>query len=62
LWDGGGILRLTLPAAERGSIPMPPLFTWSTWEQPTSHRFRKQSFTIYQKALADTPDTPRTTR
>ena len=41
---------------------MPPLFTWSTWEQPTSHRFRKQSFTIYQKALADTPDAPRTIR
>jgi hypothetical protein len=62
LWDGGGILRLTLPAAERDRIPMPPLFTWSTWEQPTFHRFRKQSFTIYQKALADTPNEPRTIR
>ncbi len=58
LGEGGGTLRLTLPATEHDSIPMPPLFTWPTWEQPTFHRFRKQSFAIYQKALADTPDEP----
>lgn len=62
LWEGGGTLRLTLPAAVDGRIPLPPLFTWPTWEQPTFHRFRKQSFAIYQKALADTPDVPRTIR
>ena len=62
LWEGGGLLRLTLPAVKNGRIPIPPLFTWPTWEQPTFHRFRKQSFTIYQKALSETPDEPRTPR
>lgn len=62
LWEEGATVQSTLPAAVQGRIPMPPLFTWSTWEQPTFHRFRKQSFSIYQKALADTPDQPRTLR
>ena len=62
LWEGGGTFRLSLPAAQKGRIPKPPLFTWPTWEQPTFHRFRKQSFPIYQKALSETPDEPRTPR
>ncbi len=60
--EGGGSVRVALPAAANGSIPMPPLFTWPTWDQPTFHRFRKQSFSIYQKALADTPNEPRSPR
>jgi tetratricopeptide (TPR) repeat protein len=61
LWEGGATstVQQTLPAAVQGRIPMPPLFTWPTWEQPTFHRFRKQSFGIYQKALADTPNEPK---
>ena len=57
-----GTVRQTLPAASHGRIPMPPLFPWPTWNQPTFHRFRKQAFTLYQKALADTPDEPRMPR
>ncbi|WP_052571758.1 hypothetical protein [Geothrix fermentans] len=62
LGESAGTPRLTLPAARRGRLPLPPLFTWETWKQPTFHRFRKQSFALYQKALADTPDEPRTPR
>ena len=62
LEDGNGTVGLTLPAARRGRIPLPPLFTWPTWQRPTFHRFRKQSYLIYQKALADTPDEPRMPR
>jgi hypothetical protein len=62
MWYGGSTVRLSLPEATQGRIPMPPLFTWPTWEQPTFHRFRKESFSIYQKALAATPDEPRTIR
>lgn len=62
LWDGPAQPQLTLPRMKQGLIPMPPLFTWPTWEQPTFHRFRKQSFEIYRKALAATPDEPRKPR
>ncbi|WP_243303529.1 hypothetical protein [Geothrix oryzisoli] len=62
LWEGQGTVRRTLPPTLQGRIPLPPRFTWPTWNQPTYHRFRKQSFTIYQKALADTPDEPRLPR
>ncbi|WP_243317591.1 hypothetical protein [Geothrix paludis] len=62
LGEGPSALRLTLPAAVRGSIPVPPLYTWPTWSRPTFHRFRKLSFAIYQKALAATPDEPRLLR
>ncbi|GLH65789.1 hypothetical protein [Geothrix edaphica] len=62
LGEGKSTVRLTLPATSRGRIPLPPLFSWATWAQPTFHRFRKQSYTIYQKALADTPDEPRMPR
>ena len=62
LWEGGGTFHLSLPAAQKRRIPKPPLFTWPTWEQPTFYRFRKQSFPIYQKALTETPDEPRTPR
>lgn len=59
LWEGGARFRFSLPAAQGPRIPRPPLFTWPTWEQPSFHRYRKRSFPIYQKALADTPDEPR---
>ena len=54
--EGGATLKFTLPALEAGRIPLPPLFTWPTWEQPTFHRFRKLSFDIYKKALAEIPE------
>ena len=62
LWEGGGSLSLSLPTARQGRIPMPPLFSWAGWEQPTFHRYRKRSFEIYQKALTETPDEPRLPR
>ena len=62
LWEAPGLPRRTLPAVRGGSLPLPPLFTWPTWNQPSYHRVRKQSFTLYQQALADTPDEPRTPR
>lgn len=62
LGEGPSTLRLTLPDAVHGTIPVPPLYTWPAWSRPTFHRFRKLSFAIYQKALAATPDEPRMLR
>jgi hypothetical protein len=52
------VLR-TLPAARRGRIGLPPLFTWKTWEVPTFHRFRKLGFERVRRALGELPDAPR---
>jgi len=49
----------TLPASRAGRIALPPLYTWPTWEQPTFHRHRKQSFDIVKAFLRDLPDRPR---
>jgi len=46
----------SLPEAQAGSLPMPPLFTWPTWEQPMYHRFRKQSFDLIKTCLHSLPD------
>jgi hypothetical protein len=46
----------TLPAARDGALPLPPLFTWPTWEQPTFHRVRKQSFDLLKVCLHGLPD------
>ena len=62
LWERPGTVRHALPTPRDGAIPLPPTFTWPGWSEPTYHRFRKQSFSIYQKALADTPEEPRTPR
>lgn len=45
-----------LPAAPQGRLPLPPLFTWPTWEQPTFHRVRKQSFDLVKACLHGLPD------
>ncbi len=37
-------------------IPLPPLFTWTPWQQPGFHVFRKQSFEIVKEALRSLPD------
>jgi len=46
----------SLPRARHGTLPLPPLFTWPTWEQPTFHRVRKQSFELIQRCLRNLPD------
>lgn len=33
-------------------VGLPPLFVWKTWEEPTWHAFRKESYDIYRDALA----------
>ena len=45
----------TIPARKNGTIPLPPLFTWKEWDQPTFHAIRKKSFSIYQEALKRIP-------
>ena len=45
-----------LPAPQGNTIPMPPLFSWPSWEQPTFHQVRKQSFKLLQDALKSLPD------
>ncbi|GLH70554.1 hypothetical protein GETHPA_20870 [Geothrix rubra] len=56
--DGAGRLQPagSLPAAREGVLPLPPLFTWATWEQPTFHRVRKQSFDLVKACLHGLPD------
>jgi len=49
----------SVPALTKGKIPLPPLFTWNTWEEPTWHQVRKQSYQIYKDALLKTPDFPK---
>ena len=46
----------SLPVARDGVLPLPPLFTWPTWEQPTFHRVRKQSFDLVKACLRGLPD------
>lgn len=43
---------------EKNRIPLPPLFTWSTWQQPSFHVFRKQSFEKVKEALHSLPEAP----
>jgi hypothetical protein len=43
---------------EKNRIPLPPLFTWSTWQQPSFHVFRKQSFEKVKEALHALPEAP----
>ena len=45
----------TVPAPKAGTIPLPPLFTWKEWDEPTYHLARKKSFAIYQEALRRIP-------
>ncbi|HEY3401415.1 MAG TPA: tetratricopeptide repeat protein [Geothrix sp.] len=49
----------TLPAASRNTIPVPPLFTWPTWEQPRWHAFRKKAFEAIRDAFAALPAQPK---
>jgi hypothetical protein len=46
----------SLPAAVKDTLPMPPLFTWPTWERPTFHRVRKQGFDLVRDCLRTLPD------
>ncbi|HEY3270958.1 MAG TPA: tetratricopeptide repeat protein [Geothrix sp.] len=46
----------SLPQAVKGLLPLPPLFTWPTWERPTYHRIRKQSFDLVKECLRELPD------
>ena len=46
----------TLPRAVNGTLPLPPIFTWPTWEQPTFHRVRKQGFDLVKDCLRELPD------
>lgn len=50
--------QTVLPEPRQGRIPLPPLFTWPTWDQPTYHAYRKPTFDILRKALAALPDEP----
>ena len=54
----GSRLQLTdsLPKVEQGGLPIPPLFTWPTWEKPTFHRVRKQGFDLVKACLRNLPD------
>jgi tetratricopeptide (TPR) repeat protein len=56
--QGGDALTptTTLPAHQGGKLPLPPLFSWPTWEQPTYHRLRKQSFDLLKSTLHRLPD------
>ena len=56
-------------ADEYESLPAPgpdglvgdlPLYTWPTWDEPTSHSFPKLSFGIFKEALRTVPGTPAT--
>jgi hypothetical protein len=49
----------SLPAAQRGGIPLPPLFTWSTWNQPHWHASRKKAFSAVREAFAALPLQPK---
>jgi len=49
----------SLPGLKGGEIPLSPLFSWKTWENPTWHQVKKQSYTIYKDALAKIPDRPK---
>jgi hypothetical protein len=56
--DGSGALHpeSSLPALREGVLPLPPLFTWPTWERPTFHRVRKQSFDLLKHCLHSLPE------
>ena len=47
-----------IPAIKGASVPIPPLFTWDNWEEPTWHAVRKKSFAIYQQALLKIQEAP----
>lgn len=49
----------TLPAADAMGIPMPPVFTWPTWDKPRWHTFRKKAFEAVREAFAALPDHPK---
>lgn len=49
----------TLPALRTGTVPLPPLFTWPTWNQPRWHTFRKKAFGAVREAFAALPDHPK---
>ncbi len=49
----------TIPSVQKGVVPVPPLFTWNTWEEPTWYEVRKKSYAIYGEALSGTPDFPK---
>jgi hypothetical protein len=40
------------PPAGLPVIALPPLFAWKTWEEPTWHAFKKESYYLYKDALA----------
>jgi len=56
---GGATVTATLPAAQAGTVPAPPLFTWPGWEEPTWHSFRKLGFEIVRKGISALPDRPK---
>ena len=49
----------SLPKAENGSLPQPPLFTWAKWEEPKWHAFRKLSFDAVRDAFLALPAVPK---
>lgn len=55
---GKATFAASVPAAAKAYpaglplIALPPLFTWTTWEEPTWHAFKKESYYIYREALA----------
>lgn len=49
----------TLPQAKEQRIPLPPLFTWKSWQQPEFHTYRKPGFERVRKALAELPNQPK---
>jgi len=60
--DARGEAVRTLPRARGGRVPLPPLFAWPTWEEPTFHRHRKLSFGLVQAFLRELPEQPRMAR
>jgi tetratricopeptide (TPR) repeat protein len=58
---GPDALRVTasLPEAQAGLLPLTPVYTWPTWETPTFHRVRKESFQLVKHGLLGIPDAGR---
>jgi hypothetical protein len=56
--NGRPRVETSVPEAAAGIVPLAPVFTWPTWEEPRYHSFRKLSFEIVQRALSALPDAP----
>lgn len=58
----GGEAAATLPVRKDGTVPLPPRFTWPTWDTPRWHAFRKRAFDTVRATFAALPTAPRSPR